>query len=354
MAPDGRVRLPPCTRSKQLKFTYIMKEITGIKKVKITYNELINLNTIFTNRCGEITLEKAKEKGYSEMEFKTLETRAKKLVKIINAKGFSMASTFAVAIGKDGKYYILDGQGRRMALKMINDSGRDISAWEFNCDLYTEPMEFSDMSKLIRDYNTGNTNWKNSEIRRCDVLGSGNKEVLEAYNYVKKLKEDYGINDYMANLLTFGEKGSHQRSNGMNAFTPSDYSETKDLFTNAYLKLIVNASYAIDKDGNSVERSKAAQSAIRNTNLGIALVSLFRSIVDLHKNDEEINRDENIANDIDYVVEKILSTCCDGVDSYMRQNLKMSSKSANELWGKIRKNIGKKKLIELSYANCNA
>ena len=241
-----------------------------------------------------------------------------------------------------------------MALKMINDSGRDISAWEFNCDLYTEPMEFSDMSKLIRDYNTGNTNWKNSEIRRCDVLGSGNKEVLEAYNYVKKLKEDYGINDYMANLLTFGEKGSHQRSNGMNAFTPSDYSETKDLFTNAYLKLIVNASYAIDKDGNSVERSKAAQSAIRNTNLGIALVSLFRSIVDLHKNDEEINRDENIANDIDYVVEKILSTCCDGVDSYMRQNLKMSSKSANELWGKIRKNIGKKKLIELSYANCNA
>lgn len=331
-----------------------MKEIVGIKKVKITYNELIHLNTIFTNRCGEITMERAKEKGYSEAEFKALETRAKKLVKIIKTKGFSKASTFAAAMGKDGKYYILDGQGRRMALKMINDSGMDISRWEFNCDLYSEPMEFSEMSNLIRDYNTGNTNWKNLEIRRCDVLSSGNEDVLTAFNYVKKLKEDYCINDYMANLLTFGEKGSHQRSNGMNAFTPSDYSETKDLFTKAYIKLIVNGSYALDKDGHSVERGKIAQAAIRNTNLGIALVAIFRSIVDLHKNDDENNRNENIANDIDYIVDKILSTCCDGVDSYMKQNLKMSSKSAYELWGKIRKNIGKKKLVELSYANNNA
>lgn len=321
-----------------------MKEIDSIKKVSLTYNELMNVLNVKSNRCGYLKKDEAMANGFSEADWNRFISRAKKMKKTITEQGFSKASFFVLAKDSEGNIYLLDGQGRRMALKMMHDDDKkDFSEWEFVCDLYVDPKTDDEMNELIKEMNTGNTNWQTKDIRRSDVLAANNESVTEAYETVKKLEDEYGICNYAANLFTFGEKASHMRSKGTKPLSTSDYAITKDVFTAAYLKFIVNASYKKDKDGNDIERSKNTQNKLRSANLATALNTCMRKIVKSHNNILEDSID-----DIDYFIDKML-IAFDGDDAYVNQLSKCDT-NYDSLASKVKRYVGRKTVYQAVYA----
>ena len=308
-----------------------MKIVENITKVSLTYHELINCLSVDTNRCGYLKKEEALNNGFSEADWDKFVKRAKKLKKVIKTKGFSRASFFVLAKDEKGNLYLLDGQGRRKALELMQTEDKvDFSNWEFVCDLYNEPMSKQEMSKLIIDLNTGNTNWQTKDLRRSNALSTDDEEVKIAYNYTKRMMDQYELGDYIVNLFTYGEKASHQRNGVSDSFSTKDYATTKEVFTEAYLKFVVNASYKKDKDGNDVERCSTVRKKIRNVNFAISFNSCLRGIVKSHDNNIEEAKD-----DISYFVDKLLDAS-NGDDAYMKQFVTCDKKDKEVVANKVK------------------
>lgn len=306
-----------------------MKTDTTMQKVIITFDELMKCASVPSNRCGYLTQKEALENGFSEVEWNQFLSRATKLKKTIEEKGFSKASFFVLAKDHNGTIYILDGQGRRKALNMMSEK-KDMSNMEFLSDIYVNPLTLGEMSELIKDINTGNTNWKSKDIRRSDALCSNDEEVKKAWYYTKRMSEEYGLGDYVINLLTYGEQASQQRKKGTTLST-KNYAITKDIFTDAYLKVILNLSYTKDKNGNDVNLPLYVQKKIRNTNFAISFVSCLRSIIKEHNG----NIEESI-HDINYFTDKLIDAGKGDAD-YVLQFVKCDAKDKDVLWKKISK-----------------
>lgn len=314
-----------------------MKEVNSIKKVSLTFDELMSCSIIPSNRCGYLTQEEALKNGFSIADWDEFIKRATKLKKIIKTKNFSKASFFVLAKDETNKLYILDGQGRRMALAMINED-EDIRDCEFICDLYCNPLSITEMSSLIRDMNTANTNWKSKDVRRSDAIASGDREVQIAFEYTKSLIDNYGLTDYMANLLTFGERASHQRSVG-SILSTRDYSPTKDLFTELYIKVIEELSYTEGPNGERIKHPLKLCRKIRNNDFGISFVACLRKILIMHGG--------NVANaksDLLYFIDKIITTG-KGDQKYVENFVKCGSKEQRVVADKVRKSCGRKKSL---------
>ena len=322
-----------------------MKTINNIIKVSLSYTELMNCFSVDTNRCGYLTKADALNNGFSESDWNKYISRAQKLKKTIIKKGFSKASFFILAKDNENNIYLLDGQGRRKAIHLMNEEGYDVSSWIFVCDLYIEPMSKEEMSKLIIDLNTGSTNWQTKDIRRSNALSTDDEDIKEAYKYTKKLSDKYEINDYIVNLFTFGEKASHQRNGCYEAFSTKNYAITKDVFTESYIKFIVNASYKKDKDGNDVERTKEVRKKIRNTNFAISFNSCLRNIVKYHNNNVDQAKE-----DIMYFTDRLIEAC-KGDDEYVKQFVKCDKKDKEIVANKIRQFCRKRTICDALYKN---
>lgn len=302
--------------------------------VTMSYDEIVNSLNVKTNRCGYISKEEAEKNGFTAKEWDKFVARAKRLKKIIKDKGFSRASFFVFAKDNDNNLYILDGQGRRMALKLMEtEDGFDMSNMTFECILYVKPMTTSEMSKLIIDLNTGNSNWLTKDVRRSDVIASDNEKVKKAYFEVEELKNKYDMRDYVANLLTYGEKASHQRTSKSEPLSTDDYAITKEVFTGAYVKLITTVSTKYDKDGNIIERPKNVQNKIRNVNFAISFNSCLRSIVKYHNNDVNAAK-----NDINKFVNSIIKEA-NGSDAWVEQFFYCAKSDKNEVLVKMKRAI---------------
>ena len=308
-----------------------MKTITTISNVSLTYADLMKCHSVGTNRCGYLNKETALQNGFSELDWDKFIKRAKKLCKTIQKDGFSRASFFVLAKDFDGNIHLLDGQRRRMALKMLNEEEHfDFSTWEFVGILFNDPMTKKEMGQLVIELNTGNTNWQTKDIRRSNAISADDEEVRIAYQYAKDFQDKYELGDYVANLFVFGEKASHQRATKTDPFSTRDYSPYKDVFMEAYAKFVENASYGKDKNGNDIERSSVVKKAIRNSNFAISFNSCLRSIVKYNDGNVEKAKD-----DIMYFVDRLLDSC-NGDDAYVKQFVKCAKKDKEIVADKAR------------------
>ena len=323
-----------------------MKLITTIQKVSLTFDELMSCSSVPSNRCGYLNQRDALNNGFSSHDWDQFIKRASKLKKIIKGQGFSQASHFTLATDENGTIYLLDGQGRRKALQMLSEEV-DISQNEFTADLYTQPLTIEEMSKLIKDMNTANTNWKTQDIRRSDAIASNDEEIKKAFEYVKSLTDEYGVNNYMANLLTYGECASHQRTNSSTLST-RDYAITKDIFTHAYLKVISSLSQSATPNGDNVDHPSSTKQKIRNSNFGISFVACLRKIVRYYDGDLM-----NALNDITYFVERIIEKGRGVNKQYVEDFVKCPTKDQSEVANKIRSNCRRPSVRKALYKTVN-
>jgi hypothetical protein len=308
----------------------------------ISFNELMKCRNVQANRCGYLTKEEALRNEWSENDWKKFVARANKMKKLIAKNGFSKASTFWIAKDRKGDHYIIDGQGRRYALFLMQNDGVDISSWMFSCNVFKKPMTQKEMTREIISLNTGSKNWMTSEIRRSDAISSGDKKVKDAYLFTKKLCDEHGLTDYTANLLAFGEKASHQRSD-YKVLSTDNYSPYREAFTAAYLRYVDTVSFKKGMDGKDIPRNAHLCRAIRGTNFAISANSCMRRIVAYHKGD--VKKAEP---DINYFVDALISRC-NGDDDYVRQFVKCDKKDMEVVANKIRCVCRRKSVREALY-----
>ena len=322
-----------------------MKIVNEPLVVTVDYDELMSFSNLNTNRCGNLTKEEALKNGYSEADWDAFVKRAMSLKKLIKNNGFNDKRLFSLGKSESGEIFILDGQGRRKALELLHtEDGVDFTGVEFKCNLFNCSMGKTEMTKEIIDMNIGGRNWKNKDLRRSSVLTSDDQSVIEAYNYTKKLMDDYELCDSVANLFTFGGKASHQRVRGKMAFSTADYAPYKDVFTAAYIKFVTAASQKRDKDGNLVMRNVNIRSNIRNTNFAMSYYGCLGSIVKAHGGDIE-----KAKNDIMYFTDRLIAAC-EGDDAYVKQFVKCDRKDKDVVANKVRaycKKLNKKVYNEL-------
>ena len=243
----------------------------------ITIDELMKVNTKDTNRCGELTREEALKKGFKDCDWNAYQTRANRIRKSIIEDGYHSDSVIRVAKCKDdGKWYIIDGQGRRMALKMIIDERGKIIK-EVPCLVYNSELSSSEIDQRIKDVNTLNTNWSGDNHLRALAYKEGG-EIWNAFQEIEKYKDSFAkhglaVTSYMSKYVFLGERGSHIGSKNITDL--KRFETFSDIFSSEYRRFVINASYNGD-----VQRTSDVKKKIRHTEFGIGIMQVFRAISD--------------------------------------------------------------------------
>ena len=291
----------------------------------ITVAELMKIDTKDTNRCGELTKNDALAKGFKEGDWNSYITRAKKILKNIEKNGYSPSSLIRIAkCSEDGKYYLIDGQGRRMAVKMYVEKGGHIN--EVPCLMYNKEMNFSEIDKAIKDLNTGNTNWKTDDLIRSVAIEMGG-DTEAAFNIMEDYKDSFvkhglSITPYMAKYVFFGEKASHIRSDNTSELSTKNFRTFYDVYSNEYRRFVVNASYL-----NNELRTGDARNKVKNQDFAIGimqvLVSICKTAMEEYKSVEKARPivEKEVASFIDKMLEK-----CEGMnDERLVQEINLSA-----------------------------
>jgi len=287
-----------------------MNTIENKIMVSLSYDELMNCKFVKGNRVGCLTREEAIANGASEAEWADFVKRAEKTAKAIKKEGWRETSMFQIAKDIEGNIYILDGQGRRMAIKLLNEDGINMENSTFDSVLYTNPMTIEEMSKKVYDLNTGNKNWSNNEVFASLAINKGGK-VLEIKkmidNYVDSIKSNYDItlNAFKTAIFFCGYDFTHLRNTPDKGINLNMF---YDIYTQAYMRYVVNACYL----DNNTKRTSTAIKKITNSNFAEAILSAFNTIANKCMN--EANGNVEIARtmvdaDIDDIVDRMLAKC---------------------------------------------
>lgn len=321
-----------------------MEKVENIIMVYVTYNELMSFKNVNTNRCGYLKKEDANINGFSDKEYEKFLRRAEGIKKLIKRKGWQESSFFTICKDHDGEIYLLDGQGRRMALYLMAENKKnpsDFSSWKFLCKFHINPMTKEEMSKCVVEINTGNKNWNNDELFRSYAMQTENESIIAAFNETKRIKEKLGVGSKTAKLLTFGEKASHLRSNGYDAFSEDDFVNTKDLYTNCLEKILDGLSVKYDKEGNKVKRNIETLKKIRRDNFTTCIITCFKRIV---KQGGNSDNPEKSKNDLLYFADAVVRAGS-GADDYVQQFTNCYKEDYTIVAQRVKKNVKNNKTI---------
>lgn len=247
----------------------------------LSISELMSVSTKKTNRCGELSREKALSNDYSQKDWDAYIARATKLAKNIALNGYCQMSVFQIAESVTGEQYLIDGQGRRMALKICSEmSSEGIKVplpSQVPCLIYKGVPE-DEIDKAIFILNTGGKNWLNRDILRSKAIGEGG-EAKKLYDKIESYKQSFkgGIEpcDYMARYIFLGERGSHLRSFNNPDLEITTFSEE---WAKAY-KYFVEGSSWVSVDNNEFKlRKKDTVKKICSQDFCIGIIQIFKSI----------------------------------------------------------------------------
>lgn len=319
----------------------------SIISVYITFDELMAANTKDTNRCGELTKENALAKGFKEKDWDSYIRRATITMKNIVQNGYSSTSLIRIVkCSDDGKLYLLDGQGRRMALKMLAAKGKRFN--EIHCLYYKNEMTSSEIDKAIKELNTGNKNWSTDNLIRSEAMEKGG-DTLKAFETIENYKESFAkhgvsISPYMAKYVFFKEKGSHIRSGNVNELSTGSFHTFSDIYSNEYRRFVVNASYVGEK-----QRTSKAKAKISNQSFAIGIMQVFGAICDTATREYK-NRTEAsavIEKEIASFVDKMLAKCSEMNDKRLIDEINLSANAG----GKYDKNAILTRFLHMSKGN---
>lgn len=219
----------------------------------VDYNTICQLKYVAGNRCYSSNTDEASELGYTPTEAKRFRSRAEKIAKKIYADGgFSPFSPLVLGHwGED--FYLIDGQGRREALRLINEEHFVPSRFKDKEPLtinqipviVIECPDKKDLYDAVYSINTCNTNQKQEEYMWGQALNEEDGVAVEYINKIKNLQDLYGISFRTGLLLYFpynilvnpsllGTKGNKIPLNKDNEIEISD--DLVDFFTKLWTK----------------------------------------------------------------------------------------------------------------------
>lgn len=162
------------------------------------------------NRCYLRDFEEGRKNNYSDTDVKRLNARIKKYKKFFKTDGEWALSCAMKVYECNGEFYIVDGQGRYLALLEYNKTAEK--------PITMVPVDFfmgytyDEIVAEARRLNMGQKGWTVDDMFRCSKYMAGDKEavreMISRMNYIKNMLD---VKDYTAKLIIYGESRASHR-----------------------------------------------------------------------------------------------------------------------------------------------
>ena len=153
------------------------------------------------NRCFTRDFELAKEYGFGEKDVKNFCRRVNTLKREIIKNGWTPLSVIMIGV-INGKRYIIEGQGRCVAIGELFDEGKIDNGIKIYADFW-EFESFEEARAVIESLNKARKNWSSNDIFEVEMKSRG-KEGLEIIENINKLTGDLGVTEGIARYLLYG------------------------------------------------------------------------------------------------------------------------------------------------------
>ena len=243
-----------------------MRKVENVEMVYMTIDEVKKLCLFLEeNRNHYSDAKEAAKHYFSEYDTKKTSYRINSYKNRIFSKDkkWKECSPMIVYV-VDNKYYIVDGQGRFIAVDLYNtEAVENEKITEIPVQLYYG-KSYNEMIDDALSLNTNQKNWSTEDVWRTTNLRNGNDEkVKEMMNLKRQYEDELGVKSYTSKLILFGYyKASHRE--GINRTT--DFSPYHTDFFNSFKTFYDIAAKSCDnnqKDISTVKRQDAAQAFYR-------------------------------------------------------------------------------------------
>lgn len=243
-----------------------MEKITRIEMVYMTIDEIKEFCLFFMENRNHFSdpVEAAKY-YFSEYDTKKTNYRINSYKnKIFKVDKEWKECTPMIVYVVENKYYIVDGQGRFVAVDLYNSEVEEADK------IIRIPVQlhynktYKEMIEDALSLNTKQKNWTTEDVWRCENLRNGNNEKVEEMMTLKRKYEDeLGVKSYTSKLILFGyHKASHRDV----IDSETDFSPYHNEFFNSFKTFYDIATKSCDNnknDINTVKRQDAAQAFYR-------------------------------------------------------------------------------------------
>lgn len=164
------------------------------------------------NRCGTISMGSARRMGYTEADVHAFEKRVNQLVKSIKSMG-EVCRPLCVAYEYEGQKYIIDGQGRKTAVGIINGEGSLPQRLTLDFVIYTvDSME--DIQKGFLSYNDSRPKQvRQKPLGLLDKLRPDmrtNEDLRDGINFATKFQDKHGLVQTTTLNFLYGQGSTKQ------------------------------------------------------------------------------------------------------------------------------------------------
>ena len=195
----------------------------GIKFFIKSPDEILKIVKIIKeNRCSYTNEDEAHSNSYSKSDCE----KTKKRLNYYRNNIFSVCRRWLeaspmIVYEVDGKYYMVDGQGRFRALLVYNEKVDDIEKINEIPVLVFYNKTHKEMIHDMIELNRHGKNWSTTDIFRCYALNEGK---MELYDKLVEIQDRLRVGEYTAKLILFGYGKSSHRDKIIDA-TISQYSD---------------------------------------------------------------------------------------------------------------------------------
>ena len=163
----------------------------------------------------------------------------------------------------DGKYYLVDGQGRFLAVDIYNRDAKDKIT-----EIPVQVIWGKTYNEMIKDMialNRFNKNWSTSDLFRCHCVMVGDDSLCKN---MQKIQDELGVSEYTAKLILFGNgKSSHRES-----IESNEYSPYKDVMFKYFKKYYDGSSEGCNGNKNQIK-------TIKKQTVSQALYKIFSNVI---------------------------------------------------------------------------
>lgn len=241
-----------------------MQERKNARMVTMTVDQ-IKENCLFfeENRCHYLNYDEAANHYFNKFDVDKTKSRVKSYKDNIFAKQGEWAEVCAMKVDVvDGKNYVIDGQGRFIALLEYNKNA-DATITDVPVDMYFNKTH----DEMVNDtmmINTFQRNWSATDMFRAYLILNGrNDEANELLELMTKYSNELDVKQYTSSLILLGYgKASHRNKIDKNTKLSKYHKVIFDSFKSFY-DITVESCDGNQTQIKAIKKQDAAQAFYR-------------------------------------------------------------------------------------------
>ena len=227
-----------------------MKQIENVKMFMVDVNWIAkNVKLIKENRCHCLDEKELETNLFTKFDYDKFKNR----IKFYNEKIFKVKPVWKICCAMiiylvNGKYYLVDGQGRFFSVMAYNINNDD-KITEIPVIIYYDKT-YQEMIEDMIAMNCFGKNWSTSDLFRYHCFTQKDSSY---YKNVCKIQNELNVAEYTAKLILFGYNSASHRDSNVEKIKYSNY---KDFIYECFKKFYEGTIIACNNDKIQIKTIK--------------------------------------------------------------------------------------------------